>query len=473
MRQGAKAYFAANLTAQVFALIRFTLLARILGPHELGLAAMILLTSQFFQNVTDTGSDRFLVQDKDGDTPLMQGMVQLILVGRGVLLAVAMVLFAGVVASIFHESKVQPYLIGLAIAPLIGGFVHLDYLRVQRNSDFRPESAIILVSETLGLAGTMAAAFITRDASAVVYGLAIRAAAMVAVSHLTAKRKYGWAFAREESLRFSKFGVPLMLNGLLIFFGSQGDRVIVANGLGTAALGHYSAIVLLIFNPVSMMMRLALSFYLPQVVRSRETPEGYEAERDRLGGRVLLVSILVLAGFVVVAPIATPLLYGKSFTEPLLFFGLIGALQTAKFMRIWPSILATSIGRSTIILANNIARIVGLPIAMAANWYSPSLGAIVGGFFVGEILALLTSLSLLHRADAVDMRREIVRVGAFLLWSGVIVGWAWALPSHQPAIMLGLAVASVTAIALLATERRVIGESIVLLRNRLRARRRA
>ncbi len=471
MRKGAKAYFAANLIAQVFALVRFMLLARILGPHELGLAAMIILTSQFFQTVTDTGSDRFLVQDRDGDKPLMQGLVQMILVGRGAIVAVAMILFAGVVASIFHEPEIKPYLIALAIVPFIGGFIHLDYLRVQRDSDFRPESAGILVSETLGLVGTMIAAYVTRDASSVIYGLAVRSAALVAMSHVTAKRTYGWGFAREESLRFSKFGLPLMVNGLLLFFGSQGDRIIVAHGLGTEALGHYTAIVLLIFNPISMMMRLALSFYLPQVVRSREAPEGYEAERNRLAGRVLLVAILVLAGFVIVAPPATPLLYGPRFTEPLLFFALIAALQTAKFMRIWPSIIATSIGRSTIILANNIARILGLPIAMAANYYAPSLASIIGGLFFGEFLALMTSLALLHRAGALDLRRDIIRVGTFLLWCAVVLGWAWALPKHELLPMAGLTAASALAIALLAFERSVIRESLGLFRTFIAARR--
>ena len=58
MRQGARAYFAANILSQLFALLRYVVLARLLGPYELGLAATLVLTAAFFEVVSDTGSDR-------------------------------------------------------------------------------------------------------------------------------------------------------------------------------------------------------------------------------------------------------------------------------------------------------------------------------------------------------------------------------------------------------------------------------
>lgn len=467
VRKGARAYFAANFVSQAFALLRFTLLARLLGVEELGLAAMLMLTAQFFQTVSDTGSDRFLVQDKDGDTPGLQGLIQLVLVARGTLIASAMVIFAGLIATLFRAPELKASFMALALAPFIIGFMHLDFRRVQRQSDFRPESAGMLVSESLTLVVTGAAALITHDASAVVYGLVTRALALAIVSHLTARRPYRFAFARDQSMRFSRFAAPLVLNGFLLFFGSQGDRVLVANGLGAAALGHYSAVLLLIFYPTSMLIGLITGLYLPQLVRARDIPERYAVERERLGGRITLLSIAMLAGFALVAPVATPLLYGSNFVQPLQVFGLIGALQTARLLRVWPTTLASSIGRSTIILFNNIARVIGLPLAFTANLYFRSLEAIVIGFLIGEVAALLTALWLLHRAKAVALPREVLRAGIFLLWTGVVCGWTWALQFGATAAMPVLAVASLASISLLASERRVVGESVQWVRKQL------
>jgi O-antigen/teichoic acid export membrane protein len=102
-----------------------------------------------------------------------------------------------------------------------------------------------MVSEAVGLLGTVGAAWLVRDHTAVIYGQAARATGMVVMSHAMAQRPYVWAFVGREGARFSRFAAPLLLNGLLLFAGSQGDRLIVANRVGPAALGHYSAVLLL------------------------------------------------------------------------------------------------------------------------------------------------------------------------------------------------------------------------------------
>src|SRR5689334_8515196 len=76
VRRGTKSYLAASLVAQASALARYVVLARMVGPTELGLAATLILTAQFFESISDTGADRFIVQDATGDTPATQGLVQ-------------------------------------------------------------------------------------------------------------------------------------------------------------------------------------------------------------------------------------------------------------------------------------------------------------------------------------------------------------------------------------------------------------
>lgn len=468
MRRGAKAYLAANFVAQVCALVRFTVLARILGPEELGLAAMLILTSQFFQVVSDTGSDRFIVQDRDGGSPTMQALVQMALAFRGVLIAGGLALSAGWIAALFKQPELAVPMMFLGLAPLILGFIHLDFRRAQRELDFRAESKGTLIAEPLGLAAVTLAAFLTHDASAVIYGLAARSLVLVIVSHLTAERRYNWSFGRAEAARFTTYAAPLFLNGILLFLGSQGDRLLIAHGLGPAALGHYSAVLLLIYYPTTMLVRVIVGFHLPQIARERDNPEGYAHERDKLGGRITVLSIVFLIGFVVAGPIATPILFGPQFVEPLQLFGLIGALQTARFMRVWPTTLANSIGRSTIILANNVARSSCLPIAFVASQVFGTMEAIVIGLFVGEVGALVTSLVLLHRANTLRLSREMYRLGLFVLCGGTAAVAAWALQKQHLFTFFGLAPVALVAIALVAhSERAVIRDAAEMARARL------
>jgi len=63
LARGTKLYMASQPVTQFTAVIRFSVLARLLGPEQLGLAAIIILAMQFFDFVSDAGMDRFLVPE--------------------------------------------------------------------------------------------------------------------------------------------------------------------------------------------------------------------------------------------------------------------------------------------------------------------------------------------------------------------------------------------------------------------------
>lgn len=443
MRRGAKAYFAANIVSQASALTRYVILARLLGPEELGLAAMVILTAQFFESISDTGSDRFLIQDKDGDSPSLQGLTHLVLAVRGALIAGALILSAGLLSGLYGEPSLQVSLVALGVAPLLGGLIHLDLRRVQRHADFRPESLAMIVSECASLAATAIAAALTRDHMAIIYGLIVRAACLVVVSHVTATRPYRWGFDKIEGRRFATFAMPLALNGLLLFLGQQGDRLIVGSGLGAEALGHYSAVLLLAYYPLQMLARFVSGLFLPQIAEARIEPAAFVAARERLSSNTILLGLAATTGFAIVGPIATVVLYGGEFAQPYQIVALLGVLQAVRFIRIWPTTVALGVGRSSIVMLNNLARLVAMPLGAVAVVYSKSLEAIIGSFIVGETLALLVALLLLRRVNAVRLRRESAGVLLYALTSAAAVATAWTLQAGrdwQALLLLALAI---------------------------------
>src|SRR3546814_5198230 len=90
-------------------------------------------------SVTDSGSDRFLVQDRAGSAPALLRLTHLVSLGRGLLIAVGLVVLAGPIARLSGAPQLAPEIAVLAIAPLILGLVNWDYRRQQRDSDFRAE----------------------------------------------------------------------------------------------------------------------------------------------------------------------------------------------------------------------------------------------------------------------------------------------------------------------------------------------
>jgi O-antigen/teichoic acid export membrane protein len=441
--RGARGYFAASAIAQVCALSRYVLLARLLGPEQLGLAAALILTGSFFDLISDTGGDRFLIQDKDGDQVRAQSLVQLVLVIRGVSIAVALAVFAWPIALFYKAPALGPGLAVLGLSPLIFGFLHLDMRRSQRHNDFRSEGVGMLASETLGLIATVVAAYFVRNFTAVLYGLIARSAVMVIVSHVFATRPYSIGYSPEHAPRLARFAAPLMVNGLTLFLGGQGDRVLVGRQVGFTGLGHYSAVLLLIYSPSAALLGFAHAIYLPSISAAREDRFQRDRVASDLGGRTLLLALAMSTGFAIVAPSVVGLLYGRAFSQSALIVALIGILQASRFLAVWPTTVALAMGRSSIILASNIVRLLAWPLAFLGFALVGGLTGVVIGFIGGELAAFSIALALLNRSESHHILYSFNR---FLMFTAGSVGAiAWILVLDKPAKFSIVALACITA----------------------------
>lgn len=445
-RRGAKAYYAAAVLSQVFALARYTLLARLIGPEQLGFAATIILTAQFFDLVTDSGSDRFLIQNRDGDEPKVQNLVHSVLIFRGVATAVALVALAAPLAQLFGSPALTIGFVILALSPLVAGFIHMDFRRLQRHHDFRIEAAALIVSEGLSLAVTVATALYFRDYTAILYGLITRSVLVVIVSHVMSERRYGVGFARQHSSALARFALPLMMNGLLLFLGSQGDRILIANKLGMTELGHYSAVLLLIASPIAVLTRAMSTMHLPLIAAARDNPAEMERTGGVLRGQSLLLGIGSAVGFALIAPWMVVILFGRDFTQPALVLALVGILSMMRFVRLWPTTIALANGRSEIPLVANIVRLSAIPAAALAIALMSNLSGIVVGFIFGELAACVTGLVMTNRATGRPLTADFLRLSEFVAISALIVGWALAIQHQSLTSMITLGVTTVAAV---------------------------
>jgi O-antigen/teichoic acid export membrane protein len=464
-RRGGGIFFVATFVSQASALLRYVVMARILGPEQLGLAATLLLTGSFFDLISDTGGDRFLIQDRDGDKPRVQGLVQLVYVARGFICAALLVVLSIPIAHFYKSPELARGLVVLAVSPLVLGFMHLDVRRAQRRHDFRPNAICMIASDVAAMAATVIAAVLTRDFTAVLYGVIVRSSVMVVLSHWLAERRYSLAWDREHAPALARFAAPLMLNGLMLYILSQGDRVVVGNQLGPKALGYYSAIILLIFYPTVLVGSYLQTLFVPMIAASRDVPADRDRVSDGFGGRITILGICMAAGFALVTPLLVPILFGGRFTQPALLIGLIGILQTSRFLLAWPTTVALGMGRSVTVLISNIANLLAFVGGLIGLSISRNLIGLVSGFVVGEIIAVAVVVFLFNRDMDRPRLRGFDRLGAFGLTAAAILAWNLAVSSGQwPAEVAMLVVTALLIVWIARRESVIVGESVALAR---------
>jgi O-antigen/teichoic acid export membrane protein len=423
-RSGSRFYFAALGVAQVCAVVRYAVLARILGPEQLGMAALIVLTGQFFDSLTDTGNDRFLIQDPAGDSKAAFKLVELVAILRGVAMAALIILLAGPVAQLARAPQITDALRIFAVVPFITGFTNYDYRAAQRDHDFRPEGLVLVASEIAGLVATVTAALLVRDFTAILYGLTTRAAVAMAVSQIIARQGYSFGYDSALARRLWRFGAPLMVNGLLLFLANQSDRLIVSRMLGLHELGRYSVVLLLVLYPTSMMMRFVASLFLPMIAGARNEPATQSKIVDQLGSILLLLAVLICVGFGLLAPLVIPVIFGPVYAQSWLLATLVGATMALRLMNQGPTTAALAFGRSDIVMMINFLRLVSIPAALVALALTRNLESVVIGLIVGELTENVGGVLLVNRAARWEPTRGLDRYLAFVIVAGSLILWA-------------------------------------------------
>jgi hypothetical protein len=138
------------------------------------------------------------------------------------------------------------------------------------------------------------------------------------------------------------------------------------------------------------------------------------------------------AGFALLGSTAAPLLFGSKFKQATITVCLIGILQTTRFVRLWPNTVALAMGRSVVVLINNVARLVGIPIALAAVFHFHSVVAIVSGLIVGEYVALAMGIAMTNRAADRPALRDFDRFAILALGSVAIILCVYAWRDRTP-----------------------------------------
>ncbi len=436
----------ASIVGQLFALARNVLVARLLGPEEFGIAAIIILTINFLDTFSNAGPQNLLVQAKDEDARPLLAAAHSVTLARGVMTAALLLVLGPALSDIFGLRAGWLAILGLALASFAGGFLHRGVRMVQREGNFRPEAINLMLADAASLAVAVGVAVLTRSHLAIVAGLLARSVVLAGASHLLTRTPYRFNWDRAYLQRFWSFGWPLLINGPLLFLAAQADRLFISREIGPVALGIYSAILVLVASPSSALLKWLGTIYIPPLAKFYHQHGDLRAKGVVYEFTVasLIMGLVMVVGFAFLGPLAVSILYGAKYHATAQLIGLIGFLQVLRFLRAWPSTISLSLGASGGILASTIVRLLTLPIGYAGLVLIGGLQGLVIGFVVGEAVTLLISLAIINRNASRDLMSGIAPVlllcglAALAVWS-VSTGGSllWRIPLLAVATAVG------------------------------------
>jgi O-antigen/teichoic acid export membrane protein len=387
---------ASLLSVEGAVFMRNLILARLIGPDEMGLAVALVLGFRLVEMIGDFGHERLLVQVRESELPLMRGATHFIQATKGVLLFLVVVLLAVPLATLFGPGLSPAIFVLAATSLILRGFANCEYRERQRNRDYAPTLVVEGGSNALALAAIAPIAMIAPDYTAIAWASVLQAASLCLLSHAMAHRTIRFNTDRQAIRKVLRFGLPVACNGALLFLAMQGDRLVVALHVSPADLARFAIAAQLALLPTLAGSRFLLSYDLPvfsKLVHSRGDIDGrYRRRLTLVGtGAATLATCLALLGTDFVA-----LLYGEAFACTPAVMALLAVGCALRLLRAVPTTVLIAHERTSTAMLCNLPRVVSLPLAFAMLSNGGGIASVVCIGALSEAVGLALGLRAVH-----------------------------------------------------------------------------
>lgn len=372
------------MEACVFA--RNILIARVMGAQTLGQFVFLILSIRLFAMSTDLAAERYILQSSRENIQAALSTAHFISRLRGVALAFILLLMGA------HNVQGIEFVAyaALAASSLIRSFTHKGYVLKQRSLNFRPALYVEGLTSVAGLVGMYCVVSVAPSLEAACACLVAQSFLHTGLSHALSGERYQSNCNVQELLQIAKFGWPLLLSGVTMFWSMQGERLILSAMLPADAFAHFSMMFQLALVPILVISRMALSYGLPVLSGLKNDFARFEARLADFHHWIYAIGATFAFGFVLFANAALQTLFGNDFRADFDLVLLVAIAQMIRLFRAPQSVAAQALGHTDIPFKANIVRVSLVLIAIAAILNGGSLHTVLLLACIGEGLAWAT-----------------------------------------------------------------------------------
>jgi O-antigen/teichoic acid export membrane protein len=325
--------FASQTFLQLSRIVIGVVLARLLTPHDYGLAAMALVFSSLVLVFSDLALGAALVQrrtlsEQDRSTVFWTGL------GAGLTFTLIGVGLSWPLAWAFGEPDVQPLFAALSLSFLVNSLGTTQKALLTREMNFRSVELRLIVG-TLG-GGLVGIALAARGFGpwAIIGQQLALAALATALLWLVSPWRPRLTFSGASLRRLGGFSGNVLGTRLFYYLHENAASLLIGRFLGAGAFGLFSVAYTIILTPFSRIAIPVGEVLFPAFSRLQDEPE--RVARMWVRGIRILAALCVpaTAGVVIVAPELVRVLLGERWEDAvpvlqiLAWVGLLQALQS-------------------------------------------------------------------------------------------------------------------------------------------------
>lgn len=351
-----------NVFGRVMQLLMLAILARLIGPGEIGLVGIALLVLSATRKFTEIGLEDAIIQQEAGDVDHLLNTTWLLQILRGIAIAGVLFLTAPLVATLFSEPRATGIVRAIGLSPLLFGLTNPGIVYFQKNLDFHKEFVYRLSGDFTQVAIAVGLALVEPTAWAYVIGYVAADVIRLVLSYLIHPFRPGFSFDREAASELIGYGKWITGSSVLYFLYGQGDDAFVGWFINPAALAFYQYAYRFSNAPATELTEVVSSVLFPVFSRVQSDEDLLREAFMKSFRLAAFVAFPMAAGIAVVTPSFVEGFLGEEWTpmivpmQILTVYGLLRALG-----KTWGSVWK-AIGRPDFHTKLSVLRVVCLAI---------------------------------------------------------------------------------------------------------------
>ena len=324
---------ASQIFLQASRLVVAVILARMLSPHDYGLAAMALVLASLVIVFSDVALGAALVQrtrlsEADRSTAFWTS------VSVGAICTVLGVALSGVFAGFYGDPAVQPLFAVLSLSFVITSLATTQEALLVREMNFRSLELRMMIGTAVGAAIGIYLAARGYGAWAIIGQQLAIAAVSTALLWVFSPWRPSFLFSRESLRSLGGFSGNVFVHRLLYYLHRNVDNLLIGRFLGPAALGLYGFAYNVMLVPFSRFAGPLTEVLFPAFSRMQSDRARMTTVWVRAVRLIASFSVPALLGLVVVAPDFVSVVLGEKWAGAtiliriLAWVGLLQSLQT-------------------------------------------------------------------------------------------------------------------------------------------------
>jgi PST family polysaccharide transporter len=290
------------------------ILARILGPTDFGLVAMIAVFSGFAVLLVDLGLAGALVQRPTIEERHRSSAFWLN-VAAGLVLTGLMAACSPLIAALYGEPELLSLTLLLSVNFAIGSLTVVQTALLQRAMNFRRLAAIEVVAALVAGTAAVASAKAGLGASSLVVFTLVATGSRAAGLWLSTDWRPRFEVDRSAVRELWGFSGSLAGFSTVNYWARNADNLLVGAFVGANALGIYSRAYSTMLLPLNQVSTVVSRVMFPALSKIQDDPERVRRAYLRAVGIVALVTFPVATGLFVVSDPFIEALYGTKWAE--------------------------------------------------------------------------------------------------------------------------------------------------------------